>query len=135
MLCNATLMSLAPIALLALWGAGMFGGGSRLSGEQRLVCLASVAVLGFLTFLEYDNSTPWHELQHPRLLKGMRIGATLLEITAMLVVFCTIKDLPPWELLSAVLLLLAPLTYPTVVQGFHRFQVRPEASFGCSCRP
>lgn len=121
---KSTLICLAPVAFLALWGSGMFGGGSGLSEDQRVVCLAAVATLAFLTFLEYDNSSPWHELQHPRLLKGLRLGPTLAEGAAMLVVYCTISGLPPWDRLPALALLLAPLAYPTVMQGFHRFQVR-----------
>ena len=102
----------------------MFGGGSGLSEDQRVVCLAAVATLAFLTFLEYDNSSPWHELRRPRPLKGLRVGPTLVEGASMFVVFCTVSGLPPWDRLPALALLLAPLTYPTVVQGFHRFQVR-----------
>lgn len=89
-----------------------------------MVCLAAIVTLAFLTFLEYDNSSPWHELQHPRLLKGLRVGPTLVEGASMLVVYCAISGLPPWDRLPALALLVAPLAYPTVMQGFHRFQVR-----------
>ncbi|CAM9611091.1 unnamed protein product [Laminaria digitata] len=123
-LSKSALICLAPVAFLALWGSGMFGGGSGLSEEQRVVCLAAVATLAFLTFLEYDNSSPWHELQHPRLLKGLRVGPTLVEGASMLVVYCAISGLPPWDRLPALALLVAPLAYPTVMQGFHRFQVK-----------
>lgn len=126
-LSKSTLICLAPVAFLALWGSGMFGGGSGLSENQRVVCLAAVVALAFLTFLEYDNSSPWHELQHPRLLKGLRVGPTLAEGASMLVVYCTISGLPPWDRLPALALLLAPLAYPTVMQGFHRFQVRAKS--------
>lgn len=102
----------------------MFGGGSGLSENQRVVCLMAVATLAFLTFLEYDNSSPWHELQHPRLLKGLRVGPILAEGSAMLVVYCAISGLPARDQFPALALLLAPLAYPTVMQGFHRFQVR-----------
>lgn len=102
----------------------MFAGGGGLSAEQQVVCLVGVAVLTFLGFLEYDNGTPWHQLQHPVMLKGIRVGPTLLETSTRFVVYCAIKGLPPWKRLAAVSLMLAPLTYPTVVQGFHRFQVK-----------
>lgn len=122
-LANVTLVCFAPIAFLALWGGGVFGGGLELSMGQRLLYIAGVAMLACLAFLEYDNSTPWHELQRPLLLKGLRIGPTLLENTARLVVYSAIKGLRQWEQQLAILLLLAPLTYPILVQGFHRFQV------------
>ena len=84
----------------------------------------AVATLVFLTFLEYNNSSPWHELQHPRLLKGLRVGPILAEGAAMLVVYCAISGLLARDRFPALASLLAPLAYPTVMQGFHRFQVR-----------
>lgn len=107
----------------------MLSGDSGLSVEQRVVCCVGLAMLAFLAFLEYDNSTPWHELQSPSCLKGLRISPALLESTSRFVVWCAIKGLPQWKRLPAVLLLVAPLTYPTVVQGFHRFQVCYNSSF------
>lgn len=108
---------LAPVLFLGLWGGGTFGGGSGLAAEERAACLAGVAILTFVLLLEYDNASPWHET------RGLAIGRVLLENTARLVVFCAINGLPPWKRLPAVVLLLAPLFYPPVVESLHRFQV------------
>lgn len=118
-----TLVCFTPITFLALSGAGVIGTGNDLSAVQRAVCVAGLALLGFSAFVEYDNGTPWHKLRHPRVLKGLRIGPTLLENTVRFVVYAAVTALPMWKRLPSILLLLAPLTYPTVAQGFHRFQV------------
>ncbi len=120
-LSNAALICLAPILFMGLWGAGAFGGGSGLVVEGRAVCLAGVAVLAYVLLLEYDNGAPWHEMQG-----GVAVGKVLLGITARLVVYCAVKGLPSWKRLPAVVLLLAPLFYPPVVESLHRFKV---------CRP
>lgn len=117
-LSNVAFICLAPILFLGLWGAGTFGGGSELAAEERAVCLAGLAILTFVLLLEYDNGSPWHETRG-----GLAIGRILLENTARLVVYCAINGLPPWKRLPAVVLLLAPLFYPPVVESLHRFQV------------
>ena len=117
-LSNAALICLAPVLFLGLWGAGAFGGGSGLVVEGRAVCLASVAVLTFVLLLEYDNGSPWHVMRG-----GLVVGKVLLGITARLVVYYAVKGLPPWKRLPAVVLLLAPLFYPPVVESLHRFKV------------
>lgn len=91
--------------------------------EERAVFWGGLAILTFVLFLEYDNSSPWHEVQG-LLQGGLAIGKVLLENTARLVVYCAIKDLPPWKRVPAAVLLLAPLFYPPVVEAVHRFQVR-----------
>lgn len=92
--------------------------------EERAVCVGGLAVLTFVLFLEYDNGSPWHEVQSPYLFQGgLAIGKVLLENTARLVVYCTIKGLPSWKRVPAVVYLLAPLFYPSVVEAVHRFQV------------
>lgn len=79
----------------------------------------------YVLFLEYDNGSPWHEVRSPcRLQGGLAVGKVLLEHTARLVVYCAIKGLPPWKQVPAVVLLLAPLFYPPVVEAVHRFQVQ-----------
>ncbi|CAM9323553.1 unnamed protein product [Ectocarpus fasciculatus] len=123
-LSNVTLICLAPILFLALWGAGVFGGGGGLVLEERAVCLVGVAILGFVALLEHDNESPYHELQTPSLLKGLAIGEFLLEGTARLMVYFALKGLPDWKRTPALLFLLAPLFYPTVVQAVHRFEVQ-----------
>lgn len=123
-LSNVTLICLAPIFFLALWGTGVFGGGDGLPTEERALCFGGVAVLGFVAVLEYDNGAPWH------ILKGVAVGDLLLQYTARLVVFCTIRALPTWKRLPVLLSLLAPLFYPTVVQAVHRLQV---SKLECRC--
>ncbi|CAN0111853.1 unnamed protein product [Ectocarpus sp. 6 AP-2014] len=123
-LSNVTLICLAPILFLALCGAGVFGGGGGLVVEERAVCLVGVAILGFVALLEHDNESPYHELQTPSLLKGLAIGEFLLEGTARSVVYFALKGLPDWKRTPALLFLLAPLFYPTVVQAVHRFEVQ-----------
>lgn len=123
MLWNATLVCFAPIAFLALWGAGVFGSGSGASVVQRGACLAGLAMLGLFALAEYDNSAPWYELRRSGVFGGLKVGPFLLECTTRLVVVAAIKPLPPPLQLTTGFLLLAPLTYPTVVQGLHRFQV------------
>ncbi|CAM9367124.1 unnamed protein product [Hapterophycus canaliculatus] len=117
-LSNVTLICLAPIVFLALWGAGMFGGGDGLRASDRVVCFGGVSVMGFVAILEYNNGAPWH------ILRGVAVGDLLLQFTARLVVYCTIRALPTWKRLPALLSLLAPLFYPTIVQAVHRLQVQ-----------
>lgn len=102
----------------------MFGGGGGLVVEERAVCLVAVGILGFVALLEHDNESPYHELQTPSLLKGLTIGEFLLEGTARSMVYFALKGLPDWKRTPALLFLLAPLFYPTVVQAVHRFEVR-----------
>ncbi|CAM9182719.1 unnamed protein product [Ascophyllum nodosum] len=124
-LLNATPICLAPIAFLALRGTGSIGGGvSAPSLEQTVVCVIGSATLGFLALVENDNTAPWHELQEPLLLKGLRIGPTLIEISTGFVLHAAIEGLPWWKRLAVVLFLLAPLTYPILMHGLHRLQVR-----------
>lgn len=124
-LSNVTLICVAPILFICLWGAGLFGGSSGPALGERAVCLGGLAILVFVLFLEYDNGSPWHEVQSPcRLQGGLAVGKVLLENTAKLVVYCAIKGLPPWKRAPAVVLLLAPLFYPPVVEAVHRFQVQ-----------
>lgn len=123
---NVTLICLAPILFLALWGAGMFGGGDGLRAQDRALCFGGVAVLGFVAVLEYNNGAPWH------ILKGVAIGDLLLQFTARAVVYCTIRALPKWKRLPVLLSLFAPLFYPTIVQAVHRLQVSSPGLFFCT---
>lgn len=123
MLSNVTFISLVPVVFLALRGLGSFGGGSP-SFEQTMVYFTGLAALGFEAIVENDNAAPWHEIQQPLLLKGLRIGPTLVEISTALIAHAVIDGLPWWKKPIVLILLLAPLTYPILVQGLHRLQVK-----------
>lgn len=123
MLSNATLISLAPVSFLALRGLGCFGGCAP-SFERTVVYLTGLAALGFEAIVENDNTAPWHELQQPLLLKRLRIGPTLVEISTAFIAHAAIDGMPWWKKPIVVFLLLAPLTYPVLVEGLHRLQVK-----------